>query len=405
MDKRRIALLSLFVVAAVAIGFALYFFFFRNPPKIAPKVSVKTQIPSLSEAGEGGTPVTSETETPSAPPLSEPTSSETAQGGTTQTTVITSNSTLGITAAPNTKGGVAYYDKSDGKFYKVDGTKKIALSDKQFFDVQKVAWSPTSEKAVMKFPDGFSVLYDFKEQKQITLPSHWDQFQFSNTGSQIAATSKGINDSQNWLLTMNDDGTNAKGIEPLGGNGDKVIVAWNPGNEVVAFSKTGAPMGGESNEIYLIGQNGENFKSLVVDGYDFRPQWAPDGKKLFYSTYSSRNDYKPMVWVVDAEGSNVGANRRELGINTWADKCTVQDSNSLICAVPDELPRGAGFNQEVAKGTPDTFYKIDTQTGLKTKLATPDISVNAKDLVISEDGTSLFFRNTFTNQLEKMKLK
>ncbi len=408
MDKRRIILATIFIVASVAIAFTLYFFFFRQiftGPVTDEEIA--QQFPDeLPFAGEQDSFVTVEDpeEFESFEAL-VPDTDAVAQGGITQTETVVQNSTLGLTAAAD-GSGITLYDKDDGKFYKIDedGNQKL-LTDKTFFNVDAVAFSPTQDKAVIEYPDGFNVVYDFQTDKQVTLPRHWEDFQFAKNGQKISAKSKGIHRSQNWLLTVNPDGSNAHGIEPLGDNANKVIPAWNPGGQVVAFSKTGDPVGGEANEIYLIGQNNENYKSLIVDGYGFEPQWSETGDSLMYSTYSQFNDYKPLIWVVNADGANVGANRRELGVSTWAHKCTFDSQTSIICAVPNELPEGAGYAPDVADNTPDTFYKIDTNSGLKTQLAIPDDAVNASNLQITPNGQYLFYENNFSGSVEKIRLK
>lgn len=404
MDSRRVSLALLLLGSTIAIGAALYFFFFRTPPtpKIFKKPPLVSQPSALPQSGPAS-PTAPLAPTPESLFPAVPTP-RVVTPGIADTNIISDHRTKALVAS--TSGSISFYDATEGTFYGVDSNgKKQKLTNETFFDVQDVAWAPDQNKAVLEFPDGHNIVYNFATKQQMTLPPHWSKFQFSPSGTQIAAMSKGIHESQNWLLTVNADGTNARGIEPLGKNADKVIVSWNKGGEIVAFSRTGDPQGGEANEIYLIGQNGENFKSLIVDGYDFTPQWSADGKQLLYSTYSSRNDYKPVLWLVDADGAKVGANRRELKINTWADKCVIKDAHSVLCAVPQELPNGAGFTREVAQNTPDSFYLIDTNTGLKTKLAVPTAAVSAQSLQLSGDQSTLFYQNTLTGNIESLKLK
>lgn len=405
MTKDKIILAILFIAATLGIGFALYFFFFKSAPTIPttpPQNTTETSnLPESSENngiknnGENNQGKTGDTSLPF---------SETAQGGATKTKLVTASSAKGLTI--NDKGSLQYYDANNGTFYTLDanGNPK-ALTDDKFFNVQQIAWSPDAKKVAMEFPDSYNIIYDLETKKQVTLPTHWSNFNFSADGNKIAAISKGINENQNWLLTINSDGTQAKGIEPLGKNADKIEIAWNPGAEVVGFSKTGDPAGGESQEIFVLGQNGENNKSLIVDGYGFKPKWFPDGKQLMYTTYSSRNDYKPVLWVVDANGSKVGGNAREIKVNTWIQKCTTVDDANIICAVPNEMPKGAGFSPKVTENIPDTFYKIDTRSGTKTLLAIPETATNAEELQVSADGKELYYKNILGNVVEKIQLK
>ena len=207
----------------------------------------------------------------------------------------------------NAGGDFRYYNANDGKFYRVMPSGSIQkLSDNVFFNAQKVTWAKNQNQAVIEYPDEAKIIYNFDTNKQVTLPKHWQDFSFSESGAQIAAKSVGLDPSNRWLVTINNDGTGARLIEPLGENADKVIVNWSPNQQVVAFSQTGEPQSGERREVLFVGLNGENFKSTIVEGSGFEPQWSTTGKKLLYSVYNSRSDFKPELWLVDSAGHNSG---------------------------------------------------------------------------------------------------
>ncbi|TSC83917.1 MAG: Uncharacterized protein G01um101413_720 [Parcubacteria group bacterium Gr01-1014_13] len=273
----------------------------------------------------------------------------------------------------NSGGDFRYYNANDGKFYRVmpDGGIKM-LSDQVFFNAQKVTWAKNQNEAVIEYPDSSKIIYNFDTNKQVTLPKHWQDFSFSADGSQVAAKSIGLDPSNRWLVTIDNDGSGAKLIEPMGENADKVTVSWSPSQQVVAFSQTGEPQGGERREVLFIGLNGENFKSAIVEGSGFQPQWSTTGKKLLYSVHSSRSDFKPELWLVDAYGENIGSNRRLLKLNTWADKCTFSNDDTAFCAVPRDLPSGAGMARDIAAYNYDDLYKIDLKTGLKSPIPLND---------------------------------
>ena len=273
----------------------------------------------------------------------------------------------------NSGGDFRYYNANDGKFYRVMPNGQISnLSNQVFFNAQKVTWAKNTNQAVIEYPDNSKIIYNFDTNKQVTLPKHWQDFSFSTDGSQIAAKSIGLDPSNRWLVTVGNDGAGAKLIEPLGENADKVTVNWSPNQQVVAFSQTGAPQGGERREILFVGLNGENFKSTVVEGSGFQPQWSTTGNKLLYSVYSSRSDFKPELWIVDSYGDSIGDNRKLLSLNTWADKCTFSNDDTMFCAVPKDLPTGAGMSRDIAAYNYDDLYKIDLKTGLKTPIPLND---------------------------------
>lgn len=368
--KRAFLIIGFLGIAAL-IGFGLYYMFLRSAP-------VKRQ--SGVEAPAGGT-----------LPGSQERGATTTGGGTTPGEG--SLPTAGIIPRPdnqnffvpepvtqitrdyalypslNQNGGFRYHNGSDGKFYHTNADGSLsALSDEVFFNVENVVWARNTDKAVIEYPDGNKIVYDFDKEKQVTLPQHWDDFSFSPDGDQLAAKSLGLSPESRWLITTNADGTGTKLLEHIGNNANKVIVDWSPSRQTVALSQTGAPQGADRREIILHGANNENFKSLIVEGLGFNPQWSPTGNKLLYSVDSARSDFKPELWIVNSYGEGIGNSRQSLLVNTWADKCTFGDDNTLFCAIPRDLPVGAGMAREIANDSFDDLYKIDLQTGQKTPI-------------------------------------
>ncbi len=371
---KKISLIIAFLAVSGLIGYGLYYIFTRPvvPAQKPPAVTLPTgQLPSAGER-----PATTSV-------TGEPTGGELLPiAGIIQPTtpsfykpVAVNRIVSNMVTSPslNGKGDFRYYNASNGKFYKImpDGSVKV-LSDQVFFSAQKVTWAANQDKAVIEYPDSSKIIYDFANKKQVTLPKHWQDFSFSADGAQVAAKSIGLSPENRWLVTVNDDGTGSRLIEPLGENADKVIVNWSPSRQVVAFSQTGEPMGAERREVLFVGLNGENFKSTIVEGMGFEPKWSTTGKKLLYNVYSSRSDYKPELWLVDSYGDSIGNNRQTLKLNTWADKCSFSDDSTLFCAVPRDLPQGAAMAREIASNNYDDLYKIDLRTGLKTAVPLND---------------------------------
>src|SRR5690606_15584135 len=101
-----------------------------------------------------------------------------------------------------------------------------------------------------------------------------EDFDFNPTGTQIVAKSLGVDPDSRFLVTVNADGSGARPFQELGQNADQVQVAWSPNNEVLATATTGRRLDVDRQEVYFLGQYGQNFKSMVVEGLNFQPQWA-----------------------------------------------------------------------------------------------------------------------------------
>ncbi len=405
INFKKIGLIIGILAVAAVIGYFIFTFFFKASPTSTPVgTNELTGGGSLPQAGTGNQTPTDETggQLPG-------TNGQTSGGETaTPSTPVTDKNgvaDLGVSAtnlAAGKVGAMQFLNQNDGKFYRIgaDGTA-TALSDQQFLGAQNVVWSPTNDKAIIEFPDGSKVRYDFTTKEQVTLPKHWQGFDFSPAGDKIVAKSIGLDPNNRWLVVANDDGSKAKTIEPLGDNAADVIASWSPNNQSIAMFVQGSDF--DRKEIFFIGQNGENFKSITTEGRGFEPKWSPQGNELLYSVYSAQNDYKPTLWLTSAQGDEIGANRRPLGLNTWADKCTYS-SGSIFCAVPQSLDRGAGLYPELADSTPDKLYKVNPNSGAIEPINIGNSSYTMKNLTVSPDGKYLYFTDALTQRLRRITL-
>lgn len=409
LDWKRIGLIAGFIALALFFGWLLYYFVTRtDEPVEAPPITTAppTRPPAgLPPSALRPTPI----EIPEAPPTiptipSGPPVSPIATGGLVQAIPITSVGTRNIQPAPDGKT-VTYYDRPSGKFFRVPPEgKPEALAEKSFPNVETVAWAPNTEKAILEYPDGANILYNFKTNEQVTLPKHWESFSFSPQSDQIVFKSIGLDPDERWLVVARPDGSNARTIEQMGQNDYLVNVEWSPNNQIIASIPE--QIDADRQELFFIGLNGENFKSAILPGKGHRTQWSPTGSQLLFSVYTPESNYNPELWVVDGAGDRIGANRRPLNLQTWANKCTFhQNGRTLFCAVPEELPKGMGLLPSLASRIPDRLYQIDIATGARTLLGEPDHDVNASVLVVSDDATALMFLNTLSGKLEKVQLK
>jgi Tol biopolymer transport system component len=400
--------LLLFTLFSIFLGFILFSIFFKSG-----QTPGETERPPI---GSGGFPDTADGSgqivTPggagefpaSKDPLPLPVreTDTIAQGGLTKTTALSSLPGANFTSGQNSSG-IQFYNQADGKFYKLDKNGQMTpLSDKVFYEVKSVAWANNKDKAVIEYPDGANIIYDFNTNKQITLPKHWEEFAFSPNDKQIVAKNIGLDPSNRWLTIANADGSNIKNIEPLGNNADRVHSSWSPNNQTVAVFTEGVDLNRQA--LYFVGQNQENFKSTIIEGRGFQSAWAPDGSKLIYSVYSSDTDLKPTLWIVNAQGESIGLNRRNLKLETWASKCSFANATDLYCAVPRNLEAGAGLFPDLANRTDDAIYKIDITSGQARLISVPETPFTISNITISENEKTLYFVDQNTSLVHKIDL-
>jgi len=406
---KKILLVTGFILIVFILGYLLYALFFKTTPVTTPGEGQTSTTTSggLPQAGTGsGTLTPSGQQTGSGLPTDQTPVSQAspiAQGGLTQTIALNQTPSLGVTLAAN-GSDLNYYNQQDGKFYRInkDG-QAVALTDTVFHEVQNVIWSPSKNKAILEYPDQAKIIYDFATNKQVSLPKHWEDFSFSPTGSKLVFKSLAESEDNRWLAVTNGDGANAQKVAALGDKDETVYPSWSPNNQTVAMYTEG--VGFDQQKVYFVGLNDENFKALTVEGRGFDPLWAPAGDRLLYSVYSSDSDLKPELWLTNAQGEAIGTSRTKLNVQTWASKCIFASATDLYCAVPTSLEEGAGLFPELANGVSDNLYKIDTRTGLKKLVATPAGDYTMSDLIISDNGYYLYFTDTNTGTINKIKLK
>jgi len=410
---KKILIISGFIIAVIGLAYLLYYFFFKPA---APAANTNLNLPLTNSGqlpstntGQAGNVLnlnvngTLPTITQLPPEVNV---SDSANGGLTKVNTLTKTAVDYPTVSP--AGQVNYYNSADGHFYRLNPDGTVALmSDNKFYQVQKVTWSPDATKAVLEYPDDSNVVYDFTTKKQYTLPKEMQSFAFSKDNGKLSAEVIGPQAENNWLVTVNPDGSNIQFVERLGDNADNVANNWSPDQQVIALFRKNS--GANSQDIILIGQHDENFRALAVNGSGFEGQWTPAGDRLLYDVYQANNGFKPTLWIAGAKGDNIGVNNTDLGLETWSYKCTVAaDNQTAYCGVPTDLPNGSGVYKDLAASSVDNFYKINLTTGQKSLLAQPigDRSgYNVQSIFLSQDNKTLYFQDSLSGGVYSLKLQ
>jgi hypothetical protein len=411
INWKRIAALIGFVSAVLIFGYGIYFFFLKpavpgqspiggtQTPPIGglPTTGTGGEVPILPQDGSG-LPLGPGTAAPS-----NPSASPAANGGLTQATAISPRPAQGLTISSDGNNAI-YYDRTDGLFYRVSPEGQLApLTDQVFNSVENITWDSNGSKAVLEYPDGSNIVYDFQSNKQYTLPKHWKDYDFSPNSDQLVFKSIGSSPENSWLAIANTDGSQATRVEHLGDKDANVYPLWSPGNQIVAMFSEGRNF--DRQDLYFVGKNQENLRSVTIEGRGFQGKWSPQGNQLVYSVYSSASNYKPTLWVVDAQPSTIGTNRKSLRIQTWAEKCSFANNTTLYCAVPRELRDGAGIFNEDLDTSPTNIYKIDITTGNHSLVAIPDGNPNISNIVVPQNESYLFYTNKNDGRMYRVNLK
>jgi WD40 repeat protein len=418
MNKRTLIIIG-FIIVVIAFGVMIYFVFIKdlvkptnnngntnatNPVNINGGLPTTNTVPitnSITNGNTNGTIIIPGGNT------NQSGISPVAQGGLTEATAAVNTAAQAAMVGADGKS-LNFYDKAQGKFFKIDANgKTVALSDQLFPDAKDIAWSPTGDKAVVSFPDNSKIVYDFNTKQQVTLPKEWEDIKFSPSGDKLGFQNLSADVSNRWLAVANTDGTGTQSIEPLGDNAGGVAVNWSPDGQVLATFRQAVD--GATQEVLLIGLNGENFKALPVEGRGFEGKWSPSGDQLLYSVYSAETNYNPTVYLVDAKGDTIGANKIAVGLQTWPSKCIFSKKSAAVyCAVPDSLPSGAGLAPNLASSVRDLIYEINTDSGAKSVIALPTVygqdRYTISGLMLSGDEQTMYFQDSASGKVYSIKL-
>ncbi len=341
---------------------------------------------------------------PQTPPL--PSLDSVARGGDTiARTVVTENASFPATGS----GGLSYYNRADQSFYRLLSNGSTTKLSSEFFPaVRKVTWSDDANRAILTFPDDRSLYVDFSKNRKVVLPVEGRDFVFQGSSDHLVYALETGSEEKDYIVVSDLEGSNAQGVEHLGGKRSQVQTTFSPGGDVIAFYRK--PTGATSEEIFFIGQHGENFRSMNVAGFHFRAAWLPDGR-LLYSIVTPEANYNPTLWVTDAKGDSIGLNNRSLNLPTDVDHCVFASGSPMVyCAVPDSLPEGMGLDPEAFGNVPRNVYAVNVDTGLARFLATPvredgTGGFSIGQLALSQDQSELYFTDAANGSVLKIKLK
>lgn len=406
MGRKNILFVVGFIILVLGLGFALYWVFFKSVS--VPVEPDNFNAGNLPGIGNGNVSIINDNinAVNDGLPWQDYVGdkvSDIANGGRTKVNELVGNQVKDISASPN---GLQYYDADEQKFYRIDENgRPQELSNKLFYQVDKVTWADSGDKAILEYPDGSNILYNFDTGQQVTLPQELEDFAFDTSDNKIAAKWMGSNEENNWVVLANDDGSGLSLIQPLGDESHNTFISFSPDNQVAVIHRK--YIDAERQEIYPIGLNGETFKSFTVNGAGFEYDWSPQGTSMVYSVYNQDTNYNPNLWITSGQTSQLGDLKVSLNLSTWPEKCTFSGEDKMYCAVPQGLPRGAGFYPEIADRYSDNFYAIDLTTGTKRLIASPvgqSGSYTAHNLSVSNDGSILYFVDGNGN-LQSIRLK
>lgn len=307
-------------------------------------------------------------------------------------------------------GGSLFYYSLDDKSLKratLDGKNKTILLSNLPGVPTRIIWSPKRDRLLLslKQMSGGTVWY-FSNVSQKTiapLKPEISRLSWDNLGDKIFYQFTDSTSGNRTLNIANPDGSDWRKLADIGTHDN--FIASVPQSSAVSFWDR--PLAGESSSLETVSITGENKKTLFSGKFGADFLWSPTGEDVLISASEARGDRVPSLYLMKSSGGEV----KNLSVPTLISKAVwSKDGRTIYYALPGSLPESALLPDDYfAKPlyTKDTFWKIDTETGTKTRLIDLDETnqnFDSIDLLLSQNEDYFYFTDRLTQKLFRIEL-
>lgn len=387
MNKRAIIILSvIFVLIIATLGFLLWS---RSRSAATTATTNTTNNTSTTNDKNGTNNTSTDTDTAN---LDSDTNTDTTSD-TTNTTPIKA-----LTKVIDDKvttpvlfyqgNGISYFNQN-GQLTQVDlkiqngqafATNKRSLNLPQKTGITKVLWPSSGNNFLVLASSTLKPVWSYfgSSTGQYTdLPSQIGSLVLSPDNTKIYYVWQGANN-KNTLNISDPNGTNYKKLADIF-NADSQL-SISPDGKMLLFYSENNP--GDKNQITLVTADGQAFKTVAKEGYNWGVLWSPDSKWFLYGKRDPQT--------------------RSLGL--WlGNPFTGEEKDLKVIASPESAVWSADgrfvyVSGRSASGSSETISKVELSTLTKTEILANG-NFTAKDLFLSKTEDFIFFRNTFDGAL------
>ena len=312
---------------------------------------------------------------------------------------------LGVSMDSN--GALYYYSISDEQIKKAnfDGKEKQTLLSNLPGVPERLLWSPKKDQVLIGLRQGKTLRWHHATitTKSLTpLKPAISRVAWSTNGEKIYYQYGGGGGERS-VDIANPDGSNFKTLAKIGTIDH--FVGSVPQSVRLAFWTR--PTGLETTILESIEQDGSDRKTLLTNRYGTDYLWSPNGKYILFSSTKNRAGSDMALGLMNENGGEI----RDLGIPTLVSKVTwSKDSKTLYYALPGNLPAESVLPDDYYQKplfSEDTFWKIDIETGQKSRLLELGEGIpplDSSDLFLSPREDYLFLTDRKSKRLYRLVL-
>lgn len=173
------------------------------------------------------------------------------------------------------------------------------------------------------------------------------------------------------------------------------VAVWNRGN---AFERT---------SLKILPIVGGDMKEIFSANYGADYLFAPNGSRILVSDSVEKGSSSISLALLNDQGGGY----TNLFVPSFAGKAVwSKNSRFVYYALPGSIPAGSILPNDYYRKpilTADTFWKVDVETGEKSRIVDPndiDQNYDVENLVLDADETMLFFRNRHDGRIYRILL-
>jgi len=382
LNTKKILIISIIALVVLIVGMLLYNWLVQEKPETTP---------TTEEEGEAKLPEAEEREIPERKKEAEEVEEE-IEG----LEPLAEKQTIG--AILDKTGKIKYFDPKEGNIWQAqpDGSGTAQLSLGAVGDLTEVLWSKDKDKALIAPYDSKTggerfYSYDQATGKTWALDKHITAAIWHPEQDKIIYKYTDLEKRSGGIYVSDPDGTNYKEILSYAIKAELTPI---PKKNKVSFYPI--PSGYQESSINSIILDGGKPIHVIGGYYGLNILWSPEGNVAIISYTVYRAGTLTELALI---GEGVYGIKR-LETPTIVEKCVWSEDNiTLFCAVPAPLRNDIVMPDDWYAGrvsTQDSFFKINTTTGEKIKLAGLEefaVSYDVANLFLSEEEDKLFFTN------------
>ncbi|MFA6159886.1 MAG: hypothetical protein WC678_02230 [Parcubacteria group bacterium] len=315
-----------------------------------------------------------------------------------------------ISPTISTAGDKIWYFGASGELKETDlvGGVSKKLTEKKIISLISGIWSLDKSKILLKTnkdsAESYFLFFDIKNDQLTMLNKNITEAFWQAVSSKIIYKYFDSASKKSSLNVSDADGKNWKKILDL--PHDKISFSQIPRSGLISFWNNGDAY--YPTNFQTVSLLGEDTKSLYKDSFGADYLWDNSGSHVLVSQTDEKGGTKIQLGVMNYNGGEY----KNLGLPTFVSKCVwSKDNKTIFCALPGNIPDNSILPNDYTTGkftTADTFWKIDTVTGEKSRLVEtsdmPNTSFDASEFFLNTDESLLFFVNKIDKKLYKIAL-